>query len=119
IGYTFASLPLAPRLGFKANIISGDEDPNDPDLQTFNPMFPKRKYFGELSLLGPENLINLHSTLDLNIADGWVLSGAAQLYWRESTGTAFMTSVELDPQRWRKRCAFHWDPGRGGAGLRV
>jgi hypothetical protein len=85
-GYTFADLPLSPRLGFKANIISGDRNPNDPDLQTFNPMFPKGKYFGELSILGPENLINLHSTLDLHIYDGWVLSGAAQLYWRESTG---------------------------------
>jgi hypothetical protein len=49
-------------------------------------MFPTGKYFGELSLLGPQNLINLHSTLDLNIAEGWVLGGDAELYWRESTG---------------------------------
>ena len=84
-GYTFAELPLSPRLGLKANIISGDDDPDDPDLQTFNPMFPKGKYFGELTLLGPENLMNLHSTLDLHLGDGWSLGGAAVWYWREST----------------------------------
>lgn len=85
-GYTFEDLPLSPRLGLKANIISGDNDPDDADLQTFNPLFPKGKYFGELTLLGPENLINLHPTLDLQLGDGWSLGGAAMLYWRESTG---------------------------------
>lgn len=84
-GYTFEDVPLSPRLGLKANIISGDDDPDDPDLQTFNPLFPKGKYFGELTLLGPENLINLHTTLDLHLGDGWSLGGAAVLYWREST----------------------------------
>jgi hypothetical protein len=85
-GYTFEDLPLSPRLGLKANIISGDNNPDDADLQTFNPLFPKGKYFGELTLLGPENLINLHPTLDLQLGDGWSLGGAAMLYWRESTG---------------------------------
>jgi hypothetical protein len=85
-GYTFANLPLSPRLGLKANIISGDDNPADPDLQTFNPLFPKGKYFGELSLLGPQNLINLHPTVDLQLAERWKLGTAGVLYWRESTG---------------------------------
>ena len=85
-GYTFANAPLKPRLGLKANIISGDNDPADRDLQTFNPLFPKGKYFGELALLGPQNLINLHSTLDLQLGGGWSFNGAVVLYWRESTG---------------------------------
>jgi len=85
-GYTFADLPLSPRLGLKANIISGDDDPDDEDLQTFNPLFPKGKYFGELTLLAPENLINVHPTVDLHLGDGWSLGGAGVFYWRESTG---------------------------------
>lgn len=84
-GYTFEDAPFSPCLGLKANIISGDNDSDDADLQTFNPLFPKAKYFGELSLLGPENLINLHSTLDLQLGDGWSLGGAAVFYCREST----------------------------------
>jgi hypothetical protein len=86
IGFTLANTPLRPRLGLKANVISGDDDPNDRDLQTFNALFPKGKYFGELSLLGPYNLINLHPSIDVNLGAGWSLSVAWVLYWRESTG---------------------------------
>jgi Alginate export len=85
-GYTFANAPLKPRLGLKANIISGDNNLDGRDLQTFNPLFPKGKYFGELALLGPQNLISLHSTVDLQLGGGWSFNGAVVLYWRESTG---------------------------------
>ena len=85
-GYTFANAPLRPRVGLKANIISGDNDPNDRDLQTFNPLFPKGKYFGELSLLGPYNLINLHPSIGVALGAGWALSVGSVFYWRQSTG---------------------------------
>jgi hypothetical protein len=85
-GYTFAEMQFAPRLGLRANIISGDRNPANPDLQTFNPLFPKGKYFGETGLVGPFNLINLHPSLTLQLDDEWTLSGAAVFYWRESLG---------------------------------
>jgi hypothetical protein len=84
IGYTFKALLFTPHLGLKANIISGDDDPHDSDLQTFNALFPKGKYFGELSLLGPYNLINLHPSIGFDFGGGWKLEGAAPFYWRES-----------------------------------
>ncbi|MET0426860.1 MAG: alginate export family protein [Microvirga sp.] len=85
-GYTFASLPFSPRFGLRANIISGDRNPGNPDLQTFNPLFPKGKYFGETGLIGPYNLLNLHPGLVLQLDDRWTLSAAAVFYWRESLG---------------------------------
>lgn len=84
-GYTFAALPLFPRLGLRAGIISGDEDPADPDLQTFNPLFPKGKYFDEIGLLGPYNLIDVHPILTFTISEEWELRAAAALYWRENS----------------------------------
>jgi hypothetical protein len=84
-GYTFSKLPWTPRLSLKANIISGDDDPADADLQTFNPLFPKGKYFGEIGLLGPYNLINLHPSLELELNKRWSVSAAAVFYWRENT----------------------------------
>src|SRR6266496_2779271 len=39
-GYTFESMLWKPRIGFKADITSGDRNPNDRDLETFNPLFP-------------------------------------------------------------------------------
>jgi hypothetical protein len=83
-GYTFESMPFIPRIGLRANIISGDHDPRDSDLETFNPLFPKGKYFGEIGLIGPSNLINLHPSLALHLGEQWTLQGSSVLYWRES-----------------------------------
>jgi hypothetical protein len=85
-GYTFEDITFSPRLALRANIISGDRNPNNPDLQTFNSLFPKGKYFGEIGLIGPSNLINVHPNLTLHLNDEWTLSGAAVFYWRESMG---------------------------------
>lgn len=83
-GYTFSKSPWTPRLSLKANIVSGDDDPADADLQTFNALFPKGKYFGEIGLLGPYNLINLHPALEIEINKHWSASLAAVFYCRES-----------------------------------
>jgi hypothetical protein len=85
-GHTFEGLPLEPRLGLKLDVISGDDDPDDPDLQTFNALFPKGKYFGEAGVIGPANLIDVHPSLELRLAQDWDLTLASVLYWRESTG---------------------------------
>ena len=85
VGYTLNGAPLRPRLGMKSNVISGDDDPGDPDLQTFNSLFPKRKYFGEMGLLGPYNLIDLHPSLTLQLTDKTSFELASVFYWRFST----------------------------------
>ena len=85
IGHTFSGTSLRPRLGMKANIISGDDDPGDPDLQTFNSLFPKRKYFGEMGLIGPYNLIDVHPSIGLQLTNKTLLEWASVLYWRYST----------------------------------
>lgn len=83
-GYTFYSLPFHPRLGLKANITSGDGDPNNPDLQTFNPLFPKGSYFSEDNLIGPVNHIDLNPCVDLHFTDRLTLSVNWDFFWRES-----------------------------------
>jgi len=86
VGVTFATATFRPRLGLKANVISGDDNPRDRDLETFNALFPKGKYFGELSLLGPSNLMNLHPSVSVILGAGWSFSIASAFYWRQSTG---------------------------------
>ena len=85
VGFTFDAAPLRPRLGVRVNVISGDDDPDDDDLQTFNALFPKGKYFGEIGLLGPYNLINVHPTLTLNLSERLALDLASAVFWRYST----------------------------------
>lgn len=81
--YTFSSVPLRPFLELKANIISGDHGPGKR-LGTFNALFPKGKYFGEIGLIGPANLVNLHPVVGVSLGSSWSLSGAAVFYWRQS-----------------------------------
>lgn len=78
--------PLKPTARFRANIASGDKDRAGPALQTFNPMFPKGKYFGELSPIGPYNIINVHPSVDLDLGRGFGLGLAGVAYWRQSRG---------------------------------
>lgn len=86
---TAASFPgawLKPRLRLRANIASGDHKPGDSRLETFNAMFPKGKYFGELSPIGPRNIINLHPGIDLALGKGVTLELVEVSYWRATVG---------------------------------
>lgn len=86
VRYTFTEPFLRPYFELRANVISGDKDPNDRTLGTFNALFPRGKYFGEIGLIGPTNLINLHPIMGIDLGSGWTLSGATVFYWRESLG---------------------------------
>ncbi|MDR6624425.1 alginate export family protein [Caulobacter segnis] len=54
-GYTFAA-PWKPRLSVRRDLGSGDHDPTDGKLATFNPLFPKGAYFSEAGLVSWSNL---------------------------------------------------------------
>jgi hypothetical protein len=84
-GFTFDQVPLRPRLGLKANVTSGDQNPTQSDLQTFNPLFPRGAYFGEPALIGPANHIDLHPQLDLLLHRNVTLMVDWDRFWREST----------------------------------
>ena len=85
-GYTWREAPWAPRLGLSANIASGDDDPDDNDLGTFNPLFPRGSYFSELALLGPRNFFNIHPFLTVNPHDDLSLTADFDFFWRLETG---------------------------------
>jgi hypothetical protein len=83
-GYTWSHLRSAPRLMFEAAAISGDADPADPDLQTFNALFPSGSFFGELTPVGPYNLITAGPTASIRIAKDVEVEAQALFHWRES-----------------------------------
>jgi hypothetical protein len=84
-GYRTESIPLRPRLGLKADIASGDRDPTDGTLGTFNALFPKGAYFSEADLLGPYNLMDLHPSVELNLTERISLTPDFDFFWRQST----------------------------------
>ena len=82
--YWSARLPLKPYVALRANVISGDGDPNDRTLGTFNGMFSTTQYLGDIGQLGPANLISLRPSVGIDLGSGWTLSSAAVFYWRQS-----------------------------------
>lgn len=54
-GYTMAA-PGAPRLGVEFEIGSGDRNPDDGRLETFNPLFPNGGVFDQFSLTSWSNM---------------------------------------------------------------
>lgn len=83
-GFTIGALPLHPRLGLKANVMSGDRDPENATLQTFNPLFPTGSYFSEDGLIGAINLMDLNPSLTLELRDDLKLTANWDFFWRES-----------------------------------
>ena len=84
IGYTWNEVRSYPRVGLRADIASGDRDPNDADLETFNPLFPRGNYFNELANLGPRNFYDVHPFLTLEVLKPLTLTADWNFYWRQS-----------------------------------
>ncbi|MCY1170441.1 Alginate export [compost metagenome] len=79
------TLPLKPELALTSDVVSGDRNPDDPVLGTLNPMFPRGKYFGALTPVGPRNLIHVRPSTTVHPSRNVALSLTGVAYWREST----------------------------------
>jgi hypothetical protein len=95
VGYALADAPLAPRLFLGFDAASGDHDPGDGDLGTFNQLFPTvHAFFGYIDVIGRQNIVDLHPGLevqflkDARYAKKLSLRAEHHLFWRESTSDA-------------------------------
>lgn len=84
-GYAFGQVAWRPRLALLAAVASGDRDPEDGRLGSFNPMYPRGNYFGEEASLGPRNFFNIQPTLSLHPSASVELNASVDLFWRHST----------------------------------
>lgn len=87
VGFTLPG-PLRPRLGLKADIASGDRDPADGRLETFNALFPKFPYFSDANLIAPANFIDLHPSVQVRPARNLSLGIGVDALWRQTVGDA-------------------------------
>ncbi|WP_446746013.1 alginate export family protein [Sphingomonas sp. OTU376] len=84
VGRSFPEVPLKPDATLRFNVVSGDGKPGNGTLGTFNALFPKGKYFGELSPVGPTNIVSLNPRVSATLARDISASLAAMAYWRYS-----------------------------------
>jgi len=83
-GYAFGALGTKPRVALKADVASGDHDPNDNGLQTFNPLFPRGLYHQLVDLNGHVNFLDLDPTLVLHPLTRLSLTADWGFFWHES-----------------------------------
>lgn len=86
----FPGTPLTPQLRLRANIASGDRSATPDSVESFNAMFPMGRYFGELTPLGPRNIVNFNPGLvlvptqqlqvEFNLAAFWRVSRSDGIY---------------------------------------
>ncbi|QYO68885.1 alginate export family protein [Leptolyngbya sp. 7M] len=72
----------------KANIASGDADPTDGTLGTFNALFPRNNYFNDANLFTPANFFDVHPSLQVSPIETLTLTAAADFFFRYSTNDA-------------------------------
>ena len=79
----------------RADVSSGDRDPGDGDLGTFNQLFPLgHAYQGYIDLVGRQNSINLPPGVEVTLVSErrhvkkLSLRGDYHFFWRQSTDDA-------------------------------
>jgi hypothetical protein len=83
-GFRISKSHWKPRFSVEADFASGDKDPANPKLQSFNPLFPGNSYAGAVGLLGPTNLTDLTPALTIVPYKKIVLRIECPNYWRTS-----------------------------------
>jgi hypothetical protein len=86
---------MTPRLFLGFDAASGDNDPANPDKQTFNQLFPLgHAYFGYIDVIGRQNILDLHPGVEIAILENKKMAKKVGLradyhvFWRQSTDDA-------------------------------
>ena len=78
---------VSPRLGLRANATSGGS--TDPRrLGTFDPLYPNLAYFSQLTLIAPQNHVDVHPRLTVDVLGKLELEVAGDWFWRTSLDDA-------------------------------
>jgi hypothetical protein len=77
-----------PRFGLKADIASGDSNPNNGQQGTFDALYFKSGYFNDASLIRPQNIIDVHPNFSAELTKSISVDGGADVFWRYSRNDA-------------------------------
>jgi hypothetical protein len=94
-GYTLGSVLWQPRLGLQLDAASGNRNPQNHTLNTFNPLFPNGAYVTLSGYTGYTNFIHVKPSLTLKPTRRLTMMLAAAAQWRESTADAVYTQPDI------------------------
>lgn len=89
LGYNFAC-SWKPRLFFEYNFASGDSDPTDGDIETFQNLFPSNhKFYGFMDLFSWQNIHNPELSLRAQPTKQLTLETDLHAFWLADTNDAW------------------------------
>lgn len=88
-------VPLLNKIGLSLNAASGDKDPDDDNLQTFNALFPNLIYFSEATALSPTNAYSVYPYVDLKLQRNVKLYLGSNILWRQSSGDTLYRPIYI------------------------
>jgi hypothetical protein len=83
-GYSWADVPRRPRVSIRADVGSGDRDAADPDLQTFNSLFPRGGAVDEGFNVSAANTTHLRAAVSFGAWPAVRATIAVNAGWRTS-----------------------------------
>lgn len=87
-GYVVRSSRWPTRIAIRADLTTGDRRPEDPPLQTFNPLFPSTAYSGRAGLVGPANSIDATPSVRVTPTHRLTVTVDHAWFWRHSVRDA-------------------------------
>ena len=82
IGYNLVNTPWKPRVGVEYNYGTGDSDPKDGDVGTFQNLFPtNHKFYGYMDVFSLQNMQNVAINLSASPTDKLKLAVDAHAFW--------------------------------------
>ena len=84
LGYIFKRAQFIPHPEIDGGILSGDHNPKDNTLSTFNPLFPNGNYLNESVLLGPYNLAIVRPTMRFTLSPRLSSNTNFEVLWRQA-----------------------------------
>lgn len=80
LGYTFSQVNWTPRLGVEYNYASGDSDPRDGKVETFDNLYPTNHlHYGYIDFISLKNIHDLQA--DLTFKPHPKLTGRVKYHW--------------------------------------
>ena len=95
LAYTFLNRRFSPRPELDGGFLSGDGNPHDKTLGTFNPLFPNGNYLSESILLGPYNLIITRPTIKMALSRKASINTNVEFLWREAVSDGVYNIVGI------------------------
>ena len=88
VGWTLSALPGTPRLGLRADVLSGGDNTHGT-VHTFNALYPNYAYSTEATIEAPANLVQVGGVLSFTPVSPLTLHYTLEGNWRYSTRDAF------------------------------